>query len=275
MKVVILCGGKGTRLREKTDMIPKPMVSIGGRPILWHIMKIYSSFGFNDFVLALGYKSEVIKQYFLNYREMTNDFVLDLGGNLDIQYQGEDIAENWKITFVDTGEDSMTGSRLARVGKYIQDESFLLTYGDGVADIDLNQLVRIHKEHGRIGTVSGVHMPSRFGKLVINTENGLVERFTEKPFESGTADYINGGFFVFSREFFKYVDSDKSCILEREPLEQLAKDGELAIYRHNGYWQCMDTYRDWLTLEQLWQSGDAPWKPNQRSKTAKTNIESG
>ena len=266
MKVVILCGGQGTRLREKTDMMPKPMVSIGGRPILWHIMKIYSSFGFNDFVLALGYKSEVIKQYFLNYREMGNDFVLDLGGNLDIQYHGKDIAENWKITFVDTGEDSMTGSRLARIGKYIQDESFLLTYGDGVADIDLNQLVRIHKKHGRIGTVSGVHMPSRFGKLVINTENSLVERFTEKPFESGTADYINGGFFVFNREFFKYVDTDKSCILEREPLEQLAKDGELAIYRHNGYWQCMDTYRDWLTLERLWQSGDAPWKSIIQSK---------
>ena len=262
MKVVILCGGKGTRLREKTEMIPKPMVSIGGRPILWHIMKIYSSFGFNDFVLALGYKSDVIKRYFLNYRAMGSDFVLDLGNNADIQYHGEDIVENWRVTFADTGEDAMTGSRVARIAKYVQGDTFLLTYGDGVANIDLNQLVRFHKEHGRVGTVSGVHMPSRFGKLVINTESDFVEKFTEKPVESGTADYINGGFFVFNREFFSYVDSDSSCVLEREPLEQLAKDGELAIYRHNGYWQCMDTYRDWLNLERLWLSNEAPWKPN-------------
>ena len=261
MKVVILCGGKGTRLREKSEMIPKPMVSIGGRPILWHIMKIYSSFDFNDFVLTLGYKSEVIKQYFLNYRTMGSDFVLDLGKNSDVRYLGEEVVENWNITFADTGEDAMTGSRVAQIGKYIQGERFLLTYGDGVANIDLNQLVRFHEEHGRIGTVSGVHMPSRFGKLVVNTENNLVEKFTEKPLESGTADYINGGFFMFNREFLNYVDHDESCVLEREPLEQLAKDGELAIYRHNGYWQCMDTYRDWLTLEKLWQSGDAPWKP--------------
>ena len=260
MKVVILCGGKGTRLREKSEKIPKPMVSIGGRPILWHIMKIYSSFGFNDFVLALGYKSEVIKQYFLNYRAMGSDFVLDLGNNGDIEYHGDDIVENWKITFADTGEDAMTGSRVARISQFIHDDIFLLTYGDGVANIDLNQLVRFHKKHGRIGTVSGVHMPSRFGKLLINTGNDLVEKFTEKPLESGTADYINGGFFVFNREFLRYVDTDNSCVLEREPLEQLANDGELAIYRHNGYWQCMDTYRDWLTLDRLWQSGDAPWK---------------
>ena len=260
MKVVILCGGKGTRLREKTEMIPKPMVSIGGRPILWHIMKSYAGFGFKDFVLALGYKSEVIKQYFLNYRTMSSDFILDLGKNPDIQYQGETPVENWRITFAETGEESMTGSRVARIRKYIQDDSFLLTYGDGLADIDLNQLVNFHKAHGKIGTVSGVHMPSRFGKLVINTENCLVEKFTEKPLESGTADYINGGFFILNREFFSYVDSDKSCVLEREPLEQLAKDGELAIYRHNGYWQCMDTYRDWLTLERLWEAGEAPWK---------------
>ena len=145
-------------------------------------------------------------------------------------------------------------------GKYIQEDSFLLTYGDGLANIDLNQLVSFHKAHGKIGTVSGVHMPSRFGKLVINTENCLVERFTEKPLESGTEDYINGGFFMFNREFFRYVDIDKSCVLERKPLEQLAKDGELAIFQHNGYWQCMDTYRDWLTLEELWQTGEAPWK---------------
>ena len=260
MKVVILCGGKGTRLREKSETIPKPMVSIGGRPILWHIMKIYSRFGFNDFVLALGYKSEVIKQYFLNYRVMCNDFILDMGRNQDIRYQGEDVVENWKITFADTGEDAMTGSRVARINKYVEGDSFLLTYGDGLADIDLSRLIRFHQEHGRIGTVSGVHMPSRFGKLVIDPENSLVKKFTEKPLESGTSDYINGGFFVFNREFFRYVHSDNSCVLEREPLEQLAKDGELAVYRHGGYWQCMDTYRDWLTLERLWQSGDAPWK---------------
>ena len=262
MKVVILCGGKGTRLREKSEMIPKPMVSIGGRPILWHIMKIYSSYGFNDFVLALGYKSDVIKQYFLNYRSMGSDFVLDLSKESDdIKYIGEEVVENWKITFADTGEDAMTGSRLARIGKYIEDDDFLLTYGDGLADIDLSQLVKVHREHGRLGTVTGVHMPSRFGKLVINTENSLVEKFTEKPLESGSTDYINGGFFVFNREFLNYVNNDDSCVLEREPLEQLAEDGELAVYQHNGYWQCMDTYRDWVNLERLWQSGEAPWKP--------------
>ena len=260
MKVVILCGGKGTRLREKSETIPKPMVSVGNRAILWHIMKLYSAHGFNEFVLALGYKSDVIKQYFLNYRTYSSDFTLKLGDDHSIAYHSQDRIENWKITFADTGEDAMTGARVARVARYIEGDTFLLTYGDGVADIDLNKLVDFHRSHGRIGTVTGVHAPSRFGKLVINREDGRVGKFTEKPLENGVSDYINGGYFVLNREFLDYVDSDASCILEREPLERLATDGELIVYQHDGFWRCMDTYRDWLSLEQLWQSGNAPWK---------------
>jgi len=265
LKVVILCGGKGTRLREKTEMVPKPMVAIGNRPILWHIMKIYSAFGFNEFVLALGYKSEVIKQYFLNYRTMGEDFTLTLGEN-GVTYHNQNNSEKWTITFVHTGHETMTGSRVARVADYLDGNTFLLTYGDGLANINLNSLVDFHKRHGRVGTVTGVHSPSRFGKIMIDNENGRVGKFTEKPLESGISDYINGGFFVLNREFFNYLDREKSCILEREPLENLAKDGELVAYRHDGYWQCMDTYRDWLLLEELWQSGDAPWKPIMQRK---------
>lgn len=260
MKVVILCGGKGTRLREETERKPKPMVEIGGHPILWHIMKLYSAFGFKEFVLALGYRREIIKQYFINYRTMNDDFTLALGREHSIKYHNQRDVENWKITFANTGEDSMTGARVARIAKYVQDDMFLLTYGDGLADINLNRLVDFHKAHGRIGTVSGVHTPSRFGKLDISNEKGHVGNFTEKPLGSSISDYINGGYFVFNRDFFKYVSSDESCILEHEPLEKLSKDGELVAYRHEGYWQCMDTYRDWLMLQQLWQSGDAPWR---------------
>ena len=260
MKVVILCGGQGTRLKEKTETMPKPMISVGGRPILWHIMKIYSAFGYQDFILALGYKAEVIKQYFLSYRAMQSDFTIRLSNEHTIEYHDQQYVENWKITFADTGEDAMTGARVARVSKYIKGDTFLLTYGDGLADINIHKLVEFHKAHGQVGTVTGVHAPSRFGKLVMDGENSLVEKFTEKPLESGISDFINGGYFVFNREFFDYVDTDKSCILEREPLEKLAKDGKLAAYQHNGYWQCMDTYRDWSMLEHLWQSGNAPWK---------------
>jgi len=236
------------------------MVAVGGRPILWHIMKIYASYRFNEFILALGYKGDVIKQYFLNYQMRNSDFTLVLGRDNDIEYHKQHDAVGWKITFADTGGDAITGARVARVAKYIDGDSFLLTYGDGLADINLDNLVDFHMGHGRIGTITGVHAPSRFGKLIIDKETDGVHQFTEKPMESGISDYINGGFFVFNREFLNYLDSDKSCILEREPLERLARDGELVTFRHDGYWQCMDTYRDWLVLEELWQSDNAPWK---------------
>ena len=260
MKVVILCGGKGTRLREETENKPKPMVEIGGKPILWHIMKTYAHFGFKEFILALGYKGQMIKEYFLNYRTNSSDFTLALNNGCEISYHSKYDIEDWKITFADTGEDTMTGARVARVAKYIDDDAFMLTYGDGLADINIKKLVAFHKGHGRIATVTGVHIPSRFGKLIMNEGDDCVREFTEKPTESGISDYINGGYFVLNRDFFNYVDADDSCILEREPLENSARDGQLAAYRHDGYWQCMDTYRDYLSLQDLWKKGNPPWK---------------
>jgi len=252
MKVVILAGGFGTRLSEYTESIPKPMVSVGGRPILWHIMKTYASFGHKDFYLALGYKAEVIKEYFLHYRTLNADFSVDLA-NGEVQSHQTDKVD-WKVTLVQTGLDSMTGGRVKRMQPYIGNEPFLLTYGDGVANIDIDALVAFHKQHGKMVTVSAVHPGARFGELEM--EGDQVSSFQEKP--QTTQGWINGGYFVIEPEFFDLIEGDKT-ILEKTPLEKAAEMGELIAYRHNGFWQCMDTKRDRDTLEEMWQFGNPPW----------------
>ena len=253
MKVVILAGGFGTRLSEYTESIPKPMVSIGGKPILWHIMNIYARFGYKDFYIALGYKAEVIKEYFLNYRTLNSDFTVDLSNGNLVAHQ-QDLVD-WQVTLVDTGLDSMTGGRVKRLKDFIGDEPFLLTYGDGVADIDIDALVRFHRSHGKMATVSAVHPGARFGELEI--QNHVVTSFKEKPQTS--QGWINGGYFVLEPAFFDLIKGDDT-ILEKEPLEQIAQMGELMSYQHEGFWQCMDTKRDRDALEELWQSDQAPWK---------------
>ncbi|MBI3021778.1 MAG: glucose-1-phosphate cytidylyltransferase [Candidatus Omnitrophica bacterium] len=258
MKVVILCGGLGTRLREETEYRPKPMVPIGGRPILWHIMNRYAAYGFHEFILCLGYKGEMIKDYFLRYRTHTSDFTLKLGldGEAAVEYHSPSREREWSVTFVDTGERAMTGARIKRIERFIDGETFLLTYGDGLADINLSALLAFHRRHGRIATVTGVHPgSSRFGELALDGDR--IVQFVEKP--EAHDGYISGGFFVFQREFFRYVSEDDDCVLERKPLQQLTKDGQLMAYRHHGYWQCMDTYRDYQQLNEVWERGQAPW----------------
>jgi len=251
MKVIILAGGFGTRLSEYTDVIPKPMVTIGGKPILWHIMNTYAHFGHNDFYIALGYKAELIKDYFLNYRALNADFTVDLESGDITHHQVE--SNNWKVTLVNTGADSMTGGRVKRMQSYIGNEPFLLTYGDGVADIDLEELLAFHKDHGKMVTVSAVRPAARFGELEMN--GSKVSNFQEKPqLHEG---WINGGYFVINPEFFDLIDGD-STMLEREPLEKATKAGELMAYKHQGFWHCMDTKRDHELLESLWKKG-APW----------------
>jgi glucose-1-phosphate cytidylyltransferase len=256
MKVVILCGGLGTRLREETEFRPKAMVEIGGRPILWHIMKIYAHYGFTDFVICLGYKGEMIRRYFLDYEIMNNDFTVRLGTRDHPIIHGSHREEDWTITLVDTGAAAMTGARVKRVEKYITETRFMLTYGDGVADIDIGALVSYHEAQGKIGTVTGARLMSRFGELV--TQGTLVADFSEKPVSAES--YINGGFFIFQREFFDYLSADDGCVLEQEPLRNLAKDGQLAMHPHRGFWHCMDTYRDLQVLSRLWDSPRPPWK---------------
>jgi glucose-1-phosphate cytidylyltransferase len=256
MKVVILCGGMGTRLREETEFRPKPMIEIGGRPILWHIMKIYAYHGHTDFILCLGYKGWMIKEYFLNYEAMNNDFTIRLGSSNEIRFHSNHSENGWTITLADTGLMTITGARVKRIEKYINDDEFMLTYGDGVADININHLIEFHRSHGKIGTVTGARPPSRFGELIVNGDS--VVEFSEKPHVSH--GYINGGFFVFNRDIFNYLSTDDSCTLEREPLEKLAKDGELMMYHHTGFWQCIDTYRDLQLIRNLWESGKAYWK---------------
>ena len=253
MKVIILAGGFGTRLSEYTESIPKPMVSIGGKPILWHIMNSYAKFDHKDFYVALGYKAEVIKEYFLNYRTLNSDFTVDLSNGSVVAHQQDTV--DWKITLVDTGLNSMTGGRVKRMQDFIGDELCLLTYGDGVGDVDLDALVTFHKSHGKMVTVSAVHPVARFGELDIN--NNIVISFKEKP--QVNQGWINGGYFVIEPEFFDLIEGD-STILEKEPLEQAAKMGELMAYKHNGFWQCMDTKRDRDSLESLWKDDNAPWK---------------
>ena len=253
MKVIILAGGFGTRLSEYTETIPKPMVTVGDHPILWHIMKTYAKHGHNDFYLALGYKAEVVKEYFLHYRSLNSDFSVNLGSGVIKPHQ-IDADIDWNVTLVHTGIDSMTGGRVKRMQSYIGNEPFLLTYGDGVANIDINALVAFHRQHGKMVTVSAVHPGARFGELEIDEEQ--VRSFQEKP--QTTQGWINGGYFVIEPEFFDLIEGDKT-ILEKAPLEKAAEMGELMAYRHNGFWQCMDTKRDRDALEEMWRSGNPPW----------------
>ncbi len=253
MKVIILAGGFGTRLSELTELIPKPMVTIGNKPILWHIMNTYAKFGHKDFYLALGYKSELIKSYFLNYRSVTADCTIDLGSGKVIEHQYKGI--DWLTTLVDTGIDSMTGGRVKRMKDYIGNETFLLTYGDGVADIDIDALVSFHKKHGKMVTVSAVRPAARFGEMDLDGDQ--VASFKEKP--QMKQGWINGGYFVIEPEFFDLICND-SIVLEKEPLESVAKMGELMSFKHDGFWQCMDTKRDRDYLENIWNSNQAPWK---------------
>lgn len=252
MKVIILAGGYGTRLSEHTDIIPKPMVNIGGKPILWHIMKSYAHFGHRDFNLALGYKAEVIKEYFLNYQSLNSDFSVNLSNGEVNPHVIEDI--DWRVTLINTGIDSMTGGRLKRMKSYINNETFMLTYGDGVSNIDIDALLKFHKSHGKMVTISAVHPNARFGELQIK-ENKVIA-FEEKPQTS--QGWINGGYFVIEPEFFELIEGD-ATVLEREPLEKAAAAGELMAFHHDGFWQCMDTKRDHDYLEELWQGDNVPW----------------
>ena len=253
MKVVILAGGKGTRLREETDHRPKPMVEIGGRPILWHIMKTYAHHGFTEFVVCLGYKGHVIRHYFLNFEGQHADVTVTLGQRgMDIH---DDIPERgWKVTLAETGDETLTGGRVARVARYLDGDEFMVTYGDGVADVDVTALVEHHRRHGRLATVTGVHPGSRYGELAI--EGGVVRVFREKP--QVHEGWINGGFFVFSRGVLDRIRGEMYS-LEGDLLTELARENQLGVYLHRGYWQCMDTYREYQALNAQWESGRAPW----------------
>lgn len=258
MKAVILCGGQGTRIRGVDEVLPKPMLPIGDRPIVWHIMKLYAHHGIEEFVLCLGYKSWLFKEWFLNYRAMLTDITLDLARPDTIAFTGGSRPENWRVTLAETGVETMTGGRLARVRRHLPESGlFLLTYGDGVADVDISALIAFHERHGKIATVTVVHPPSRFGEL--QTEGGRVVRFTEKPQVSEGS--VNGGFFVFdAARLWEYVPDDPELVLERSPLQRLAQDGELAAFHHEGFWQPMDTPREFQVLNDLWATGRAPWK---------------
>lgn len=253
--VVILCGGLGTRLKEETEYRPKPMVKIGSKPILWHIMKIYSNYGFNNFVLCLGYKGEMIKEYFYNYEILNNDFTVELGQSNKIEIHDSHNENDWRITLVDTGERTLKGARLKKIEKYTNSDIFMVTYGDGVANININDLVEFHKSHGKMATLTGVMPPSRFGTLSV--EDDQVVEFSEKP--QTTDGLINGGFFVFNKEIFDYLNTNDSCDLEIGVLDKLAEEDELMVYKHTGDWVCMDSIRDMEYLNAIWSSGNAFW----------------
>ncbi|MFP6680411.1 MAG: glucose-1-phosphate cytidylyltransferase [Dehalococcoidia bacterium] len=255
MQTVILAGGLGTRLREETEFRPKPMVEIGGRPILWHIMKMYAYHGFSDFVTCLGYRGEMIKEYFLNYEAMNNDFTTTLGRKNGIELHGVHEEQEFRVTLADTGQETMTGGRISKIKGYIEGETFLLTYGDGVSDIDLRDLVEFHSSHGRLATVTAVRPTSRYGILDLEP-NGNVVRFEEKPELNA---WVNAGYFVLNRRVFDYLDGDE-CVFEREPLQRLAEEGQLAAYRHSGSFYTMDTYREFQALNELWDQGKASWR---------------
>ena len=255
MKVVILCGGQGTRLREETEFRPKPLVDIGGRPILWHIMKTYAHYGFRDFVLCLGYRGNMIKEYFLNYEAMNNDFTIRLGEKNRITYHGAHGEQNFNVTLADTGPNAMTGSRVKQAARYIDEDTFMVTYGDGVGDVDIPKLLEFHRSHGRLATVTTVRPFSRFGILELDSGSNVLD-FAEKPQGQG---WINAGFLVFQKGALKYLDEDPACVMEKDTLPRLARDGELVAYPHQGFFYAMDTYREYQYLNDLWNRGEAPW----------------
>ena len=253
MKIVLLAGGLGTRLREETEYRPKPMIEVGGKPVLWHIMKNFSTFGLKEFIVCTGYRGEVIKDYFLNYEARMNDFTAHLGASSQIEYHGGHDESDWKVTVADTGATTMTGGRVKRVGKYI-DGRFIVTYGDGLADVDIATLLKFHEAHGKLATVTTIRPLSRFGVMDLS-HDGQVKQFREKP---QTDDFVNAGFFVFEPKVLDYLDDE--CVLEQAPLERLAREGQLMAYKHEGFWQPMDTYREFTMLNEMWDSGSAPWK---------------
>jgi glucose-1-phosphate cytidylyltransferase len=255
MKVVILAGGFGTRISEETSLKPKPMIEIGTQPLLWHIMKIYSSYGFNEFVICLGYKGYMIKEYFANYLLHQSDVTIDLANDqIDVDRKN---CEPWKISLIDTGLNTMTGGRIKRIHNIIGEETFFMTYGDGVADIDLAALLKHHRKYGKYATVTAIRPANKFGSLSFNARGNVVKRFVEKPEDEG--GWINGGFFVLEPQIFDFIDGDETS-WERKPLEQLAKSDQLVAYRHRGFWRCVDTLRDKEELTSIWNSGGAPWK---------------
>jgi glucose-1-phosphate cytidylyltransferase len=256
LKVVILAGGFGTRIRDVSDDIPKPMIPIGPYPIIWHIMKSYAHFGHKDFIICVGYKGQLIKDFFLNHEAYTRDFTIRFGRNAGITYHSEHDASDWSVTVADTGTRSMTGSRVSRIRKYVAGEDFLLTYGDGVSDVDISRLIAFHKSHGRILTVTGVRPPGRFGEMVADAR-GRVAEFNEKP--QATAGRISGGFFVASPRLFDYLDDREDLVFEQAPMRRLVQDEQLMMYEHDGFWQPMDTSREFQLLNSLYETGQAPW----------------
>ena len=265
MKVVLLAGGLGTRLREETEFRPKPMVEVGGKPILWHLMKYFSTYGLTDFVICAGYKGEQIKQYFLNYAAHNNDFTVNLGKPGEITFHDAHQESDWTVTVADTGATTMTAGRVERIEKYVRGERFLVTYGDGLADIDLDALLAFHEGHGRTATLTTVRPTSRFG-LVDADEDGVVTRFREKPQSDG---WVNVGYFVFEPTVFDHLRDSDHLMLEHEPLEEIARESQLATYRHDGFWQPMDTSREHVLLNELWDHGDAPWAVWNRRPTVR------
>jgi glucose-1-phosphate cytidylyltransferase len=255
VKVVILCGGQGTRLREETEYRPKPLVLVGQRPVLWHIMKLFAHHGLQEFVLCLGYRGWMIKEYFLNYEALNNDFEIQLGRETRINYLDRHGEQDFAVTLADTGQETMTGGRVRRIKRHVDGDTFMVTYGDGLSDVDIRKLLAFHRAHGKLATITGVQPASRFGILTL-TDQGQVTSFAEKPKMDGWA---SAGFFVFSTRIFDYLTDDQ-CILEREPLERLTAEGELMVYRHDGFFYAMDTYREYQLLNEMWDRREAPWK---------------
>ena len=263
MKAVILCGGQGTRLREESEYRPKPLVDIGGRPILWHIMKLFAHYGIRDFVLCLGYKGQMIKEYFLNYEAMNNDFSINLGSKHVVEFHGAHEEQNFRVTLADTGAESMTGNRIKMIEKYVGNETFMLTYGDGVADVNLWELLKFHRENGKLATVTTVQPRSRFGMVEMNDARAITS-FAEKPQAKGWA---SAGYFVCEPGIFQYLTAETPCVWEEEPLKQLSRDGQLMGYKHDGFFYAMDTYREYIELNELWKTKQAPWAVWTRPQT--------